>query len=212
MKGILSAIRSGKAGYSIETAIVMTISFIVILFLIFMTFIMYEQVRINAIAQDAAERGALIYAVENKEMITGRISGTVFSDQNPYWRLADFGTNEDRLGRVKEYAIMKLNSHKLDNEKYKDKAVTVGIKNYFLYKRVTVEINVDYNVPFGGILNILIDDPYHITAYAEANVSEPAEFIRTLDLGSDIINSAFGDTVKKYTGIIQKAIDWINGH
>jgi hypothetical protein len=206
-----------KAGYSIETAIVMIVVFSVILFLMFMTFVMYEQVRLNTIAQETAERGAIIYAVQNKEMITGRIEGTVFSDQNPYWRMADVTSHssngakaDNRVDRIREYALLKLNAYKLDNNRYPDDTVTVKMKNYYIYKRVCVNIEVDYKVPFGGILKAFIDNPYHIKAYAEATVSEPAEFIRTIDLGSDLINSVAGGTTQKYKGAIQKALNWIN--
>lgn len=197
-----------KAAYSIETAIVMTVTFTVLIFLIFMTYVMYEQVRLNAIAQDAAERGAIIYAVQNKEMITGRMNSDVFSDQNPYWRIVDVDSSA-RKDRITEYVWLKLNAYKLDKEQYPKDKIKVEIKNYFIYKRVCVGIDVDYKVPFGGILSFFIKNPYPVHAYAEANVSEPAEFIRTIDLGSDIINGVGGKKVDGYKGAIQKAINWI---
>lgn len=216
----MNILKNEKGGYSIETAIVMTISFTVIMFLIFMTFVMYEQVRLTAIAQDTAQRGAVIYAVNNKEMITGRIEGTAYNDQNPYWRILDIGSNNSRLNRIKDYLELKLNANRLgepyvfsNNPNSSGNNYSVTLKNYFLYKRICVDINVEYKVPFGGLFNMLIKNPYPIKAHAEATVSEPAEFIRTLDLGSDIISNFLGTGGdNKYKAVIQKALNWINNH
>lgn len=216
LKNFFKKIENENGSYSIETAIIMTVVFTVIMFLIFMSYVMYEQVRINAIAQDAAERGAVIYAMKNKEMITGRINSDVFNDQNPYWRVFDVGSNvatngrngNERINKIWNYVNLKLNAYKLDNNAYPGDAVEVSVKNYFLYKRVCVKIKVNYKVPFGGILGAFIQNPYPIEAYAEATVSEPSEFIRTVDIGSDLINGFGGETVEKYKGVIQRAIDF----
>ncbi|MBQ7264492.1 MAG: hypothetical protein IJS61_00150 [Firmicutes bacterium] len=203
-------IKKEQASYSLETAIVMIVVFTVVIFLTFMTYVMYEQVRLNAIAQDTAERGGMIYAVKDKEMYTGRIGSEEFNAQNPYWRIYD-ANGKDRIDKIRTYAIEKLNKYKIEKEEYSSSAVSVKPINYFVYKRIIVDINVEYNVPFGGILNIFMKSKYPIHAHAEANVSEPAEFVRTIDLGRDIIDAFLGaEKVEKYRGAIQKALNWIN--
>lgn len=220
---MIRMMKEQKGAYTIETAIVFTVAFSIIMFLISMTFIMYEQVRLNSIAQDAAERGAIIYSVKSKEMFTGRMDANdQYGGQTPYWRIMDIGGNtEERTKKIKAYTKLKINSKKIrvdgsSDADYSDNAVDVGVKNYFIYKRIYVKINVEYKVPFGGLLNIFAVgqdqkfSPYKITAYAEANVSEPAEFIRTMDLGSDLIENFTGDGAgNKFVQTIQKAINWL---
>lgn len=218
---LIRIMKEQKGAYTIETAIVFTVAFSIIMFLISMTFIMYEQVRLNSIAQDAAERGAIIYSVESKEMFTGRMDANdQYGGQTPYWRIMDIGNNtEERTKKIKAYTKSKINSKfRIDGTSdgdYGDNAIDVGVKNYFIYKRIYVKINVEYKVPFGGLLNIFAVgqdqkfSPYKITAYAEANVSEPAEFIRTMDLGSDLIENFTDGADNKFIQAIQKAINWI---
>lgn len=203
-----------KGIYTIETAIVFLISFTVVLMFIAVSQILYEQVRINAIAQDAAERGALVYTVESKDMYTGRLGEGNFDNENVYWRLFDVGSEQiKRKEKIKDYINTKLNAYKINKNTYTDDNVNIKFTNYFLYKRISVEINVDYNVPFGGLLALIIDNPYPLKAYAEASVSDTAEMIRNTDFIIDIIesNETIEKAINKYKEQIDKLTKIISG-
>ena len=60
--------KNEKGAMTIEASIVFTTVLLVVLMLITITHILYEQVRINALAQSAAERGAAVYAVATQDM------------------------------------------------------------------------------------------------------------------------------------------------
>ena len=61
--------KNEKGAMTIEASIVFTTVLLVVLMLITITHILYEQVRINALAQSAAERGAAVYAVATQDTV-----------------------------------------------------------------------------------------------------------------------------------------------
>lgn len=209
MKNLL---KKQDGAYSIETALVMIVVFMVILLLVVMSHIMYEQTRLNAIAQDAAERAGVIYSVAGKDMITARVDPNKFKDTTPYWRLIDFNQTS-RKQTVENYVNMKLNAFKINPSGY---TVNVEYKNYFIYKRVEVTIKTDYKIPFGGFLKLLMGNSlsnrntYHIEATATASVNEQAEMIRNVDMVVDIASELGMDT-SKYQTKIQEIADKITG-
>ena len=169
--------------------------------------------RINALAQSAAERGAAIYAVESKDMYTGRIGPDYYTDENVYWRLFDSG-KASRMKRVEDYAMAGLNRYRPDRRKYSGNAVRVSLRDYYIYKRIEVEINVEYKAPFGAFMSAFMEYPYPIHAKGIASVAEPAEMIRTIDFGYDIImeNETAANAVNKYREELTKLTQKINGN
>ena len=172
--------KNEKGAMTIEASIVFTTVLLVVLMLITITHILYEQVRINALAQSAAERGAAVYAVATQDMKYGIIGNEYYTDENVYWRLFNSG-KQSRIKRVEDFALKGLNQYKADNTKYDNSAVNVTLKDYYIYKRIEVEINIKYKAPFGSFLKLFMEYPYPIHAKGVAAVSEPAEMIRTED-------------------------------
>lgn len=197
---------------TIEASIVFFTVLLIVLMLTNIMHILYEQVRLNALAQAAAERGAAIYAVAGKDMYTGRIGPDYYEDENVYWRLFDSG-KKDRMARVEKYVLSHLNRYKSDNEKYSAETVKVDLKDYYIYKRINVEINVKYKSPFGGFTNMFMEYPYPIHAKATAAVAEPAEMIRTIDFAYDVIMQSEGakKALTKYQESLDKLTNMING-
>lgn len=198
---------------TIEASIVFFTVLLVVLMLTNITHILYEQVRINALAQSAAERGAAIYAVEGKDMYTGRIAPDYYTDENVYWRLFDAG-KASRMQRVEEYALAGLNRYRPDRSQYGGGAVRVSLRDYYIYKRIEVEINVEYKAPFGAFMSVFMEYPYPIHAKGVAAVAEPAEMIRTIDFGYDIImeNETAAKAVNNYQDELNKLAQRINGN
>lgn len=211
----LKSLKSEYGELSIETSINMTVVFLVLLLLMVMSHIMYEQTRLNAIAQDAAERAGIIYSVAGKDMVMGKVNPDSFKDTSPYWRLFD-NNKSSRINTVKNYILMKLNAYKINENRYTADDITIKYKDYFVYKRITVAIDTEYKVPFGGILNIFIPKDYPIHAYAEAAVNEQAEMIRNVDMVADIVGqltegTAVGDFLEKYQSKINEIASKISG-
>lgn len=201
-----------KGVMTIEASIVFFTVLLVVLMLTNIMHILYEQVRINALAQSAAERGAAIYAVESKDMYTGRIGPDYHTDENVYWRLFNSG-KKSRIKRVEDYTLAGLNRYRADKAAYSGDAVRVSLQDYYIYKRLEVEIDVVYKAPFGALLRVFMEYPYPIHAKGTAAVAEPAEMIRTIDFGYDIImeNETAAKAVNKYREKLNKLTQKING-
>ena len=76
-------------------------------------------------------------------------------------------------------------------------------ENSIFQRFVTVEITKDVDIPIAGITQYLGDD-LDITVRVRAAVSEPAEYIRTLDLGI-LVAQDLWDVIKDKLGPI---MDW----
>lgn len=208
--------------YSIEAAIIMIVVFLVIFFLISLGLILYEQARVSAAAQGAAERAGITYSVNGKDLATGKVDPSKFMKQSPYWRLMDFGTSGDKASDVKKYAENKLKKYSINKNDYK---VEVTYDNYIIYKRVHVKVYGYFKVPFNGFLSSIIDagktkdkdkiftsKGYYIESYATATINDQAEMIRTTDMVRDILKQFGGvqEFSKKYKDKIAKITDKIN--
>lgn len=208
----MRGLKRENGGYTIETAVMMTIVFMVILLLITMIYIMYEQTRLNALAEDAAERAGVVYSVAGKDMIMGKIDPANYKDTSPYWRLVDFDQT-NRKKAVQNYVLLKLNAYKLNENKYSESNVEVNYKNYFVYKRVEVKlVGIKFKVPFGGFLSLFIKTEYPIEASAEAAVTEQAEMIRNIDMVVDILaEMGLDGMMSKYSEKIEAIRNKISG-
>ncbi len=208
--------KSQRGSYTLEAAIAFSVVFFVMLLLIYLSYVLYEQVRINAIALETAERGAIVFPVEEKDMFIGRIGADAFRTNNVYWRvIQNFNTGDsERKQKVKEYALMKLNANTANGSAYSEDAVQIQFENFIFYKKIIVNIEVEYEVPFGGIFKYFgIKSPYPIHGYAEAAVNEPAEFIRNIDLAADFVKqfppasafeSKYREGLEKLKNLIQR--------
>lgn len=198
MKKLTAHIKKENGTYSIEAALIMLVVFFVLFFLITLSLILYEQTRVNAVAQGVAQRAALTYSVNGKDMATGKVDPTKFKEKSPYWRLLDIGTNDKKVLDVKNYAQVKLSKYAINQSEYK---VDVTYDNYYIYKRVNVNIIGYYKVPFNGFLSTVIDagktddndkiftsKGYKIEANAKGAINDQAEMVRTVDMIADILN------------------------
>ena len=142
----------------------------------------------------------------------GIIGNEYYTDENVYWRLFNSG-KQSRIKRVEDFALKGLNQYKADNTKYDNSAVNVTLKDYYIYKRIEVEINIKYKAPFGSFLKLFMEYPYPIHAKGVAAVSEPAEMIRTIDFGYDILleNKIAANAISKYQEGLAKLKKQIGG-
>ena len=139
MKIFREIIKNKNGAYTIETAVIMTVVFLVVFFLIAVDYILYEQVRVNAIAESTAERAAIVYSVYGKDMETGAVNPKNFMERTPYWRLMDFSMN-DRISKAGEFANKKLDKYDLSVDSKDSDNVKVEFQNFFIYKRVKVTV------------------------------------------------------------------------
>ena len=194
-----------KGSYTVEAAIVMS-AIIMIVFAIISSFLLlYQNVVITYIAQQAAQQGAAMWTDTSVQM-DGTRSGV--DDQRVYYRLGELsgaGSNmEAKKSTIKAWAEQKLKEMIPQSMVGSgSEHVSVEFENTIFQRFVTVEITKDVDIPIAGITQYLGDD-LDITVRVRAAVSEPAEYIRTLDLGI-LVAQDLWDVIKDKLGPI---MDW----
>jgi len=177
---------------------------LVIIWLISFVQMMYEQVRLNSILQSSAERGALYYNLKDRDILTGKPQKEVYGEYFLYWRLVDFNKSE-KIEDIKKSIMLYINNNKISAHKYNYNDIEVGIKDYFMYKRIYAAINVEYP--------LLFLPKHSIKAYAQASVNDNAEFIRNIDFAEDLLSQSeqLEEIKEKYGDGIQKLKELIKG-
>lgn len=200
----LTIIKQNKGSYSIEASIVTFVVMVVIIILINISSIMYEEVRLNSILQNAVQRGALYYYLEDKDPLIGKPQGETYGDNFIYRRIIDFN-KEEKLNTIKKNIMLYINKNKISSHKYTSEDIEVGMEDYFMYKKIYAVITADYTTIFNSKIKI--------KASAKAMVNDNVEFIRNIDFAADLLNESehFSEIKEKYSEGIQKLKEAIEG-
>lgn len=207
-------LKSKKGSMTVEASLIFPIIFLAVIALIYITVFLYEQAYVKSIADRAAQRGAAIWKNPKSDMYLSLVELDDFKENDPYWRLVDLNkdTKEDKIeayieGSLSQYSILQSRDKK-GAMNTTDIEVSAKVKNYIVYKKLTVNVKKNFKLPIGNALSIFgIDNTVEISAKSEALINEPAEFIRSTDLAIDVgkrIDSATGNNV-------QKIMDKVNG-
>jgi len=147
--------------------------------LIYMALLIYQQSYIQSLASKAAQRGAAVYSNSSKDMFIGGIYTGDMVYRDPYSSL--FNLDSDiKNGRVDSYIKSQINTFSL--LKAKEPQIYVESHNYVLYQKIQVTVSEEYELPVGNLLKIFgMSSSFPLTASAEAVISNPAEFIRNTD-------------------------------
>lgn len=203
MKIFSNKLKSNEGFFTLEAVIVFTTMFFVLLVLIFMGLFLYQQVRLQTLAQKSASRGAMIYNIASRDMYIGRVSLDTLNDSDPYRFIVD-SKQGARTARVQEYLDREILSKNVVSQVSNTKktlSAKADVDNYLIVKKTVVDINSEYIVPIGGIFKLFgIQSPFKITAHSEAMVQEPAEFIRNLDICGDVLKYADKQVLDGKTG------------
>ncbi len=184
---MIKKLRENNGSLTIETTIVFTTTFFVIIIIMYLCMLLYQQACISSIANDAVEKGAVMWVNPYKDMFMQKIEKKDMRDTMPYWRLID--TNEDRKKDIiKQYVIYEVERKSILGAGRKCNP-TVEIKKAVFDKKLVVQIEHNYKMPFGSLLNRFgIGNEFVIGSRAEAVISEPAEYIRSTDMLVDVSN------------------------
>lgn len=186
--------KNEKASVTLEATIVMMVVIYVVVIMIYTTFILYQQVRIQAIANTAVERGAAIYSNSARDMYTGVIDPSEYRNLNPYWRIIEGrGTKAEKERKIEDYVLSDINGKNIlksrDNVKAEAKIV-----DYIIYKKITLDVTAQYVVPVGGFMEwVGVPNPYPINVHVESVVQDSAEMVRNADLAIDMVKKADND-------------------
>lgn len=213
----MSNFNNNKGNMTVEAALIFPVIFLIIVALIYITIFLYEQAYVKSLADRAAERGAAVWKNREMNMDIGLVKLEDFRDNDPYWRLYDYNkaAKEKNIeayinSLLMDYSILK---NRDPSGKITGISVNAEVKNYIIYKKLSVNVIKSFNLPVGNALSMFgIDRTFTISAKSEALIYEPAEFIRTTDFIIDMgekVDDATGNNFEKIRNKVVKFLDGI---
>ena len=178
-----------KASTTIEAAIVMSTLLFIIFAIISAFLLLYQNAVMEYVATQAAQQGA-VYWTDTSVQMDGSRSG---KDSNGlYYRISEMsGGNSAKCAHIKKWAKDKMKSM-IPRSIVGNGAeqVNVTFKSSLMQRYVIVEIKKEVNIPFASIMQYFNDD-LNMRVKVQASVSEPAEYIRTLDFAYVTLSDAW---------------------
>lgn len=216
----LNKITNEKGAIIVEATIVFPVMFFVLLFIIFIGNIYYEQAKVDEIVLKYAVKGAecvadpFQYDLEKTNAVP---TNTEDLDVEPYryilGSLTD-GSISNVENKISQEVKDEINSTSLSFFS-NSKATVVGhdndkiatFKNYVVYSTFIVQVNYDVQLPI-AFLGESGPTILTMSSRAEVPVSDTPEFIRNVDMAVDLLDgTTVGDTI---TSIFEKVNDFIN--
>jgi hypothetical protein len=212
--------RDVKGSISVEGSLVFPVILIMTIGMLFFSVLVYEQAGVYTLASTAAERTAFAWDNSRKDMVTGYF--TPGTNDGLYWRMLDDSALDLlKIGSVRKTSTVmfdKRSAHSLDLELPQIKlrkierflpSILTGqatYTNYWMDRRVKVRLERRLRFPgvIGNVLNRGIT-----RAEAAAVVTDPVEFIRTVDFIRTYIPMIKG---KISPAELEKAVDLIRNN
>lgn len=193
-----NSFKSTKGSFSIEGAIIFPFLLMVIVGLLYITFMLYLKASTQALTEHTVRRGIKVWDESNKDINTGKIIGGY---QNNYGR-----SSEAREELFNNWMLSKLDTIPLLHKIGMD--TDIQLKNYLLYKKLYAEISVYFKVPF----NISDREYIKIKSSSGAILINPVDFVRNADFIAEVATEleqeykSFSDLMNGLRDIIKKII------
>ena len=188
-----------RGSITVEAILTFSTVFIVFIILVYCVLIMYEYAALQSAASEACQQGAYIWVSSQTQ------ETYVSNSDNLYWRILDSQSDE------KATFI-----EKLSNQKYKYNVIAklqsneVEIKTELLQKKLHLKMTSKYRLPLSKLFGRYGLDPIlTINAYSVCSLDDNAEFIRNMDMVTDIGNSLLNSD-NRWIGEGTKANEIIN--
>lgn len=213
-------LKSEDANSMVENVIILPLIFIVIYFMLLMSFVMHDRATLDAAAKRGTIFAAKCISDPNYASILQR-SGHDAGDLDT--SVAIFNANSfDGVGNnIEPYRYFAMDVSEIENDtltevngsinktklpwrEIRSEDITVDINNYVIYQDVKVSITARYPLPaVFGAFGLPTD--YVYTVEAMTAVNDPDEFIRNVDLIIDMvvmIDDKTGNHLSKLTSKI----------
>lgn len=209
---IIGRIKTEKEGYmTVEAAMVFSVLFFSLIFILFMGMVLYQEVNLQGLAVRASERGSVIYSSRVSDMSSGMKTLDDFLIRDPYRNVPfmDSGKKSDYTSVINTYINQNLGKYDVISGEVHNSGNYVEIEDYLIEKRVKVTIESGYRLPVDSIAEMFGQDgPFEISTAAVSAVVDSPDFVRNVDLAMDVVKQTevFGAVEEGYNKI-RDAID-----
>jgi len=196
------AVSNSKGSVTLEAAIIFPTIMFILFCLIFFSMYIYEKLVVIDSATYAATQTAATWDNTRKNPETGSINGNYDYD-NLYWRLLEYfgyGVNT-KIEKSQDYLTDRLNTGVFKVSGRNGKPITY--QKGMLTSTVSVNINENLIMPAPWLENVL---KTNVEARAQAQVTDPVEYIRTIDVTEKYVNEIKDGLIGKFKGFIDKFI------
>ena len=202
-----------RGSFTVEAALVFSTVFFCLLALIYMSLLLYQQVRLQSVASMAAQRGALVWSNPARDMYITRLTQQNLAGGDLYWRIIDTRQDEKK-NKISAFIKTQAGSRNALNS-VNGEIQPPSLEDYIIYKKLEVTVSKSYKIPVGNLLKAFgLSDEFRLTATDSAVINEPAEFIRNtdflIDTGKEIDRKLKLNLAEKGAGIldtVKKALE-----
>jgi hypothetical protein len=155
--------------------------FIFVLFICFAASMIYNRTTANSIVNKNLDKAAIYWLKSNIDFQTGEY---ISAETDIYSSLYDF-----KADQKKENLSLAINSdvNSFMLSKNVNISTNVTSKNYVIFRKLKVNVTIDYGTPFKGIFSLIgISKPIVDTFQVDAVINNPVEFTRNVDIALEI--------------------------
>ncbi len=195
----MSRIRlNSKGSITVEAAIIFPIAFLCIFTIIFLGMLQYQRVYLKSVANRAAKVAALVWDNPSKSfdgLKTGFVAKDDLKKEPLYWHISS-GNTDEKIQNIENYILQYINKNNVFS--VKGYRITPDYKNYIIYKKLVIDIEVEYNIPTGNLFKVFgVGKTYIVKAQTVSVIKDPKEFINNTDMIIDVAKrTGIKDTVE----------------
>ena len=201
-------LRDERGALMLDGMIAMTVTILMLVFLMSFGFLLYQQWMVSNIANDTATRIAQSYAYPNTDPVIGYVNVEIM-DNVPLFRYMGDNLEAENRDKGEKYAAWALGLSSLAYP-VSDPEIKVDVEADSLARRhVEVTVRAEYEIPFGGALQYFGLDKtvtYEATGYGVC--MDILDYINTVDtvksLSEDNHGSKFLGAANSFLGMIDK--------
>lgn len=176
--------KSQRGSATVEAAILVPIIIISVTAVIYIGLILCERCTMQSAVDNASEGGSAGWKYAGSDISTGKIHVADLGGDGLYWRIAD-GRKVLKTDKADAAAYNYRYLHEVKTPE--EKASSAEIRDYVVYKELSVKLEQVYRVPVSGLFNMFgAGDRQTAKAQSISIVNDPAELIRNTDFVLDL--------------------------
>lgn len=185
-----------RGSFTVEAAIVFSVIFLLVAALVYIFLIMYQYAFLQSAANKASNVGGYYYSEKYGTECNSKLTYDL------YWRMFDTKVIHKKA-QLNKYISDRVEKSIIDLDIYSDNSISCK----FLVKQLNIRIEAQYQLPIGNMFEILgLPSTLKIRAEANSNIYDNAEFVRNLDIITDI-KKCISNSDNKWIGKDSKVND-----